>query len=346
MAVLNTLQAGSFNIPKGTMQGSSITITSVDTTKSIFFWNYSVGNSTVGNDNEIFGQLKNPTTLYFERNSAGINGGIQWYVAEFSEGVFVEHNTTTVLSGTTANIALNNTFDLNKSFPIISWSQSGAAIEGNDYIGAQLATNNTLRLIAKTFSAATVAYQVVQWNDGYTQVGTSSYAVTGSYNSIALALGVTNAALITSEHYDTTLLRITGQAFSVSWQNTGNIVISRQSGNGVAVVYWNAFSLGDRSRVQTGTSLLAVSAGSATITLNQVDTARSIAFINGPRMSMGSITSENTLQGMGTSLYRAQLISPTQLLLARNLSSLPSEVGWTVIEFNNIPAEQPWISVD
>src|SRR6185369_3776685 len=87
-AQLDSVQSGTATIAD-TTSSTTVTISSVDTTKSFLVFEVSL-NLVDPVNAQISGQLTNATTLTFAR--AGTSGAvtIKWYVAEFTSGVSVQ----------------------------------------------------------------------------------------------------------------------------------------------------------------------------------------------------------------------------------------------------------------
>ena len=113
-AQLNSVQSGTTTIADGSLS-TTVTITSVTTSKAFVVFSARLGSTTVAPQNgQVSGQITNATTLTFMRFGTVGQIDIKWYVAEFSSGVTVQREAQAITVATT-NIPITSV-DTTKSF--------------------------------------------------------------------------------------------------------------------------------------------------------------------------------------------------------------------------------------
>ena len=144
--------------------------TSVDMTKSVLIFQ-ARSNSNRPNGTLVRGRLKTATTIEFERVTdnvpAGVVINIQWYLATFGSGVFVQRGETTQ-SGTTTNVAITSVTSMSQAF--VLYSKTPVAADngwgGDDAVAGELTSATQLTFRANTLNAGhIIAWQVVQFTD-------------------------------------------------------------------------------------------------------------------------------------------------------------------------------------
>jgi hypothetical protein len=346
-AICQSVQSGTaVNTANGIQ---TITISSVDTTKSVlFFQTRSSGNRPV--QSEVRGRLQTATTIQFERvtdettPAATIN--IQWYVVTFGSGVSVQRGETP-LSATSTNVAITAVASLSQAF--VLWSMTPAAADNawgaDDQVLGELTTTTNLQFRVNTLNANhTVAWQVVQFTnaaDINVQKGTTS--LIGAATSTTVTLGT---AVNTSKTFVLVGARVTdgsgpdigAKMVRAQLTNSTTITIDRAAAttSDVTEIVWQAVELKDASMVWRGSANFAAGATQATAFLQPpVNIGRTVAFLS---MQDGGGQNGGRTPYVGDDVpgvadATASLVYDT-LTLTRNSTVSSADLGWFVVQFD------------
>jgi len=158
-AVVNSIQSGNKSLAGETTDQS---INQIDISKSILFCTCTSVEKK-GYDANIRADILNSTTLRFSAWDTA-NGEAQWFIVEFSSGVSVQHENTTITSSS-KNITIDQV-DLNNSVII----PRGAATESYEHIDEMLVSyrfsDSTTVVVEKgddSYDCA-VGFQVVEFD--------------------------------------------------------------------------------------------------------------------------------------------------------------------------------------
>ena len=148
----------------------TITISSVDMTKSVLIFQ-ARSNSNRPPGSMVRGRLKTATTIEFERVTdnvpAGVVINIQWYLATFASGVFVQRGETTQ-SATTVNVAIASVTSVSQAFVLYSKTPvaTDSAWGSDDVVVGELTSPVQLTFRSNSLNAGdTIAWQVVQFTN-------------------------------------------------------------------------------------------------------------------------------------------------------------------------------------
>ncbi len=166
-SVQNTQAGALTSVANGTQ---SVTITSVDTTKSVlFFSTRHDSNRPVGS--VIRGRLANATTIEFVRVTDGVAPEpapieIRWYVVTWASGVRVQRGEVTQ-SATTVDVPLSALAAVNQAF--VLWSKTAAAGDAtwgsDDPTLGEITSTTNLQFRADASSGHVIAWQVVEFTN-------------------------------------------------------------------------------------------------------------------------------------------------------------------------------------
>jgi hypothetical protein len=123
-------------------------------------------------DIEITGQITSPTELTFARASTANSPAapVYYYVAEFQSGVLVQRGAAT-LSATTANAPLS-AVNLTKTFPIVTYRNTGTSAGRDDFVRGKLTSSTQLSIVDNLAAPNGVAeWQVVTFEGATVQSG-------------------------------------------------------------------------------------------------------------------------------------------------------------------------------
>jgi hypothetical protein len=138
------VQRGSTALAAG-MAMQRVTVQQLDPARSFVVFGARF-DSAAPADIEITGQITSPTEITFART--GTSGTpavpVYYYVAEFGSGVTVQRGAS-ALSATTVTAALTSV-NLGKSFPIVTYRNTGANIGHDDFVRSKLTSATQLSI--------------------------------------------------------------------------------------------------------------------------------------------------------------------------------------------------------
>lgn len=158
---LNSKETGSATITAGSTS-TTATISPVDVDSTFFIFSVRNNSSTIGAAS-IRGELTNSTTLTFERADVGTAVEIEYQVFYFATGVYVQHGTTT-MNATSTDQPINSV-DLEKTFVLASFMNSGSTFGSDDAIVADLTTSTNLQLRSIVTLEDDASWQVIEMQD-------------------------------------------------------------------------------------------------------------------------------------------------------------------------------------
>lgn len=331
------LQSGTAAIASGGTI-NTVTVTSVNTAKSILFFSYTINDATPGGGN-IAGELLDSTTLRFIRNTgAATVPQIRWYLAEFESGVNVQRGSRLFAAGgTIATVVLPTPVaNLSKSFVVMSHRNTGSAFGSDDFSYARLLNTGTLEVrVNVTGTGTTNYYQVVEYDATSVQRGTIAFATTRVAGTAAISAVNTNKTYVTTEceSADGTTANIGQKGIRADLESATSVVLTRQNTGQFMTCYWQAIEFLDRVSVERGSVTLASNTLGGTVGFgaNAVSTL-GIPIISGPRNSCGSSTF-STDDNIGVLCANIRINSSSQGILTRNLTGAAATFQWGLIRF-------------
>ncbi|MBI3027268.1 VCBS repeat-containing protein [Candidatus Woesearchaeota archaeon] len=330
--LVKTVQKGTASLPS-TDTSIAVNITEINTSASLLVFNLNENNADPASG-LIRGNISNSTTLRFIRSGSGNSVAIQWYVVEFESGVNVQRGTATV-TATPHDITISSV-NINKSFPVISWSNGGARYGSDDFARANLTSPTNLRVTSGAASIDNLEWQVIEFTrDVRVQKGDVNFASGDSvvYSGIS-PVDINKSFLIAT--WTASGNDIDSNMIMAAFVNASNLSFERETtGTTIGLTYYVVefnTSIVQSSTVNfTGTNTL------KNIVINSVDTSRSIAFLSGSQMAGGSsdFTADDNI---GTGFYTANVTSATNLELRRgtDTESAVSNATYFVVEFYSV----------
>jgi hypothetical protein len=340
-AQLNRIHSGSVTLPDGNTAITDTLSPAVDTTKSFLVFSLTADNNRPDSV-QVTGQITNATTVTFERIGSTGPVTIQWYVAEFLNGVDVQRGSTLLSAAGRADVTagLAPAVDLAKSFPLISLRTEGGTFDGNDFIRAEITDSSTLSLTAPDGGdPAWIEWQVIEYVDAnvrhgneYMGSGISSVPVDRSPDT----WDPNRSWLIYSHEgggagadMGQALVRgvITGSStFTLDRNNTGNDID----------LTWYLVEFTDGNSVRHASEPFSSTDTQKDVTLNpRVDKDLSIALAG--KYMRGGRSPYSADDNPGVGWFKTELLSNTTLRLDRAITgSTTADVGWFVIQFLQI----------
>ena len=337
MAAISGVQRGSATIGNGNST-TTVTITSVDLTKSILLFNYSMVTSLTPASDTVRGQLTAGNQITFHREGTENAVSIRWEVITFSSGVTVQRGTSSFgLFIDNTNVTIG-AVDLSKAVAIHSVSQFGNTADYDDLSRISLTSPTNLRISipnTNTGVAKTCDWQVIEFADANVQSG--SYAMNSSTTSVPITLSepidttktvvfnsyMTNngAGYVPNRHAVRSLLT-----------NSNTVTFERNvtGGTSIAGAYF-VVTFTDATTVRYGTAAISLTNSGINITLNPaVDLDRSVVYagVNGTILSGNS-----TSQAMAYPLHQTYLASENTLTATRSNTGNSNLLTYYVMEF-------------
>ena len=346
-AVVQQVQSGTLTI-SGATSTTPVTISSIDTTKSVLIFQ-TRSNSTEAGTSEVRGRLASSTSIEFVRvtdNTPAAAVDIQWYLATFASGVFVQRGETTQ-SGTTTNVAITSVTSMSQAFVLYSKTpvSSDGSWGGDDAVAGELTSATQLTFRANTLNAGhNIAWQVVQFTNGATDInvqkGTASM-VSGALTATATLSPAVNVnttfVLAGIRTTDGTVTDIGARMVKAVLTNSTTITFERSIAgtSDISEIVWQAVELKDGSTVRRGNAVFAAGATATAQLQPTVNLTRAVAFIsgqNGGGQSMGKSPYAGNILGVATAT--AVLTATDQITVTRSSTASSAELGWFVVQFN------------
>jgi hypothetical protein len=346
----NAVQHGSATIANGSAS-TTASITAVDLTKS--FLVFGVSGSDASPENILVsGKMTASNELTFTRIGTVGNVTIKWHVAEFATGVRVQRGTTSFSGSVPKNVTLSQSVSLSKAVPIISYTNTGAALAGDDLVRAKITTTTNLEITADAAPSSTneIAWQVIEFTDATVSTGDVAISTGQNSNTGSVTIRDLDKAWLLYSYYLTT--DATGSDMGqnlVRGRITSNSVVTfdRDHRNATASaqsVTWYVVEFSDNTVVQRGTQAFASGDTSHQVNLSpEVERANSIACAgyNGT----GGITAYSAADNPGYGWFSLEFennggASPdNDIVVTRGVSGATADLGWFVIQFHAATTE-------
>ncbi|MEN9328199.1 MAG: hypothetical protein RI947_1007 [Candidatus Parcubacteria bacterium] len=341
-STIKTVQNGSATIASGSTSQTA-TITTVDMSRSFVTFGIQA-NSNDSGCTQISGAITNSTTLTFTRRGTcvGVAVTVEWYVAEFTSGVWVQRGTQT-MDGTTRNATITNT-DLSKAFPIQSYEITGTDINDDDFIRGRITTNTNYAMTTiSTNATSTLKFEIVEFSDAKVQYGDVSFA-TGDSSKTATITSVNPSASWLLVNYNSatgTAANIGQKMIRAAVTNSTTLTFDRNNtGQTLDLTYYNV-EFTNKGAVQTGNAAFTSSDTAKSATLTTVTTASTIA-LGGAMYHRGGKTAYSADDNPGVGSATFDITSTTNLTMTRALTgSATADIQWFVIDFSATPGATP-----
>jgi len=329
--------------PSGNEMTYDITIGSVsNVNKTMFFF-------TVYHDQDVSYArsypsiyLLNSTTLRVQwRNVYGqtFTRYVQWYVLEFTEGVYVQHYYSAAKPSSTISI---DAVDINKSFIIPSWGINPTSSEGGSevaYTGAnfQFASPSSVTLTNGGTTMEKVSMQVVQWDGAWAQHSLSTIDTTTEVDTTIYDVNLNRAVLFATNNWTS------------ASEPSGIDQIARCNVKDEYTLQMTVFTTGytqniatsivtiPQFKVQRGKALILNANYTQTVSIASVNTAKSIPWVCMPNRPWAQRNDSALAFYHGTHANRLTFDSATQFTTTRGRPWSDIQTDWQVMEFEPPP---------
>ncbi|TLZ81692.1 MAG: hypothetical protein E6K11_02180, partial [Methanobacteriota archaeon] len=329
-----TLAAGSSSV--------NVAITSVNTSKAFLVFNIR-HNLNEPSNGTVAGTITSSTNVRFNRTGTGGVVDIIWYVAEFPSGVSVQRGAKKLSGsgGNDQNVPIG-TVDLAKAFPIISYTELGAAYNCDDFIRATITTATNLRLSACQ-PDSWVEWQVVEYTASSVQ--TNSVVLMPSDGSKTYNLGVSvntgkSWLLFTYNSTSGTDANIGQKMVRGNLTDSTTLTFNRDQTGTRVDIQWYLVSFTDDTTTRRASASFGTADLQKDAPLNPAVTlSRAIAFTGSTDPYSGGRTPFSNDDNPGVASATLNLTSTTNLRLNRATTGSPSQtadIGWFVVEFGTV----------
>ena len=351
-AILKSLQTNLATLAaSSTVHIATVTLpAAVDPNKAFLVFGMNV-TSGDGSCSLVSGQITGSgTTLTFQR-SGGVAcpaTTIRWYVAEFVDGVRVLRGSQNMAASTTdINLGPQNSFNLTKSFPIITLRSPDGSLGADTYINAKIANDavqnrQELQLISNVVpnTGNSVEWQVVEYADCNVQTNAQG----ADFNIASATTTTVSAALTTPVDPERAWLLLTYRTQSTAgigpqmvrgWITPPSTLSFKKSVSGATVNltwYLVEFTDGTLVRHNTGNALASGTPTGSWFTVPFSDPKTSIATTGGV-FYRGGETTLNSVDDPGVATVTLTLTTPENLQLTRARTDAIATFSLFVVEF-------------
>ena len=320
------------------VSSQKIAISSVDPTRSFLVFGAQFSSTNAGYS-EISGQITGATEVTFARTAT--TGApaipIRYYVAQFQSGVSVQRGNAT-MSATPTPVTLGTAVDLAKSFPIVTYRNTGTTYGNDDAVRAKLTSTTQLSLdIGLAAPSGVVEWQVISFDGATVQTGdlTFATATTTLTATLANAVDVTKTWLLLSYQFTGASGTAAEMLWSAHLSSSTQVAFERAGGGATGTITYYAVSFNNGTTVQTGASAVASASTAATSTLTTVNLQKAMAAAGGLWQRVGT-TAYTTANDLGFGTFTLDIASATSLTVTRGASGGTSQANanWSVVNFN------------
>jgi hypothetical protein len=328
------VQRGSANIAAGSSL-QRVTVQQLDPTHAFLVFGTRFDGNAPGLT-QVSGQITGPTELTFTRQTpdGGPTVPISYYVAEFQSGVLVQRGATTLSSmSMTASLT---PIDLTKSFPIVTYRNTGASYGKDDFVRAKLTSSSQLTLENMLAApSGIVEWQVVTFDGASVQSGDVNVAagdtmVTAPVQTVDPA----KTWLLFSYDFGTTMTSVADLMLRGRVESATQLAFRRTISGASGTLSWYAVSFDNGTVLQRGTSAVVDTATMLSVPLNAIDPLTTILAASGLYQRGGS-TGMAATGTPGHATFTLDLNSSTQLLVGRGASAAgaAATVDWSAVAF-------------
>ena len=341
MAVLGTLQTGTAQIA-ATGSVANITITSVDTSATLFSWGARLETNRPDRGS-ISARMVSPTSLQFRRSAAvAPAANIFWYVAEFSTNVSTQYRNASPVTATTMNVLINSVSP-SKSAIFTTWNNGGGNYTDDDFFASRLQSATSAQFLVTTTPNVLplgIEFQIFECSDCTVQTGNMTWVAATANSTMTITSVDTTKAVLWLSYFsdDGSITNYAQKQVLGSFSSPTVVRFTRQSSGQNLSLYWQVIEFTDGTTVQLGTAVFATTTTLTNVTITSVATDRSVSFLSGMagRGGMGTNIGDDNV---GPYSFTHRLTSPTNLELYRETTgNLTAFVSWQVVQFDTAAA--------
>lgn len=344
MAVLRHVLNGTVTLPADTGSVDVTLSTSLnDINKAFLVFNMTPSTDTP-NTGLVAGFIVSTTTIRFIRSSGATTAPaltVEWYVAEFTSGVIVEHGNAVLINGTTPPQAINlsRTFDTSKSFIIVTGRNSGSTYGDDEFYRLELINGGTqlgLWTYYPTLSSSSfMYYQVIEFDGASVQSGNVTLA-SGDSSATATVTNATTGWLIMSVASETGTSTNMAQKMPRGYASSSTQLTFDRKSTGTAMgISYFLVHFSDGTSIQRDVMSFTTSDTLKTATISAVDLAKTIVTLSGLWNRSGS-TDLTTADNPSFATFQCAFDSTTALDISRtSAGGATSDIQYNVVQFSS-----------
>jgi hypothetical protein len=333
--LLRAVHRGNATIAQSATSVTTDILATIDTSASFLVFGINTSSNDPG-ESQVSGRILNATHLVFERTEAPDQTPaiqIQWYVAEFSQGVRVQRGSAS-MGSTTVNVPLTP-IDTSRSFPIVTYRVTGNIYDNTDYVRAKI-TNATNLELTMDATGGTAEWQVVEYGNAAVQSDEIAFAA-GDATRTAI-LSPVNASkawlLYTFQSATGTEALISQKLVYGILSNSTALTFNRNNTGQTLALSWYLVEFNDNTTVQRGSAEL----GPASIEQNQplspITLNASLAV--GGHWQRGGASNYSSDDNPGTGWFQLNLTNTTNLRIERGAAlDSTAHLPWQVVSFGS-----------
>lgn len=319
-----------------TSAGSTIglSISSVNTSKAFSLFSARQSSATP-DDSQFTSDISLSTTVTYDRYTAGPDVTLSSQVVT-SQDIVVQRGSQALSSGTASHTATINAVDLTKTFVLVE-GRCADATSGDTPAGifrGELLNETTLYLERGNagYCAATVSWQVIEWDGAKVQSGTD--IVLDNTDSVTVnldtAVNLSEAFIVFGSANAGSDQGMDSNLLQASFNNASQIFITQKTGatyaSSIKTVTWYVVEL-NQSKVQSGNLALS-GVGVTPVSINKVNTSRSFILSSGWNTGGG--------QTYSNSLYNVNFSNSSLLSFDKETNSQTQDIIWFVVELPDV----------
>jgi hypothetical protein len=259
---------------------------------------------------------------------------ISYYVAEFQSGVAVQRGATPLMSATMT--ATLTAVDLTRSFPIVSYRNTGTTYGRDDFVRAKITSSTQLTIENTLATTGGVAeWQVVTFDGATVQSGDVTVAAADTMVTAPIqTVDPAKTWLLFSYEFGTTMTSVADLMLRGRVESATQLAFRRTTAGASGTLSWYAVSFENGSTVQRGSSNLADTATTLAVPLTAIDPLTTILAAGG-LYNRGGATGAAANGTPGHATFTIDLDSGTQLTLRRGaaVAGAPATVDWSTVTF-------------
>lgn len=334
MSVLSLLQSG-----QGTLSNSltlvNKTITSVDITKSILWFDTAIVSGNNRPDSEfVTGQLTSATNVQFQRiGGQPVDVYTPFYVTAFSSGVAAQRGSTLVTTSIKVTIS---PVDPATSFPLCSVRNAGTAVGAEDCVAAKISLSSTLHLYNGGVTPPFVEWQVIDYDHCSVQTGQTSLTTGALTATVSLSVTADPAKTIVLLGRRFTTGNPVANQFSVKAElnSTGTALTFSRYGDGYSLdVRWHVVTFTDSTFVNSQLCSFASLVQTLTFTMTNSVSLDHAIVIDGSQGHHAGRDGHFADDGVSRSSFKGSIAGTTLVVIERFNSGQAADAPWYVINF-------------
>ncbi|MEM7184721.1 MAG: hypothetical protein AAF518_27750 [Spirochaetota bacterium] len=329
--------ASSFQSGSEDLSSSSTTVTlasTVNASTSFVYCNFQYSSSS--NHNAVTCQLSSDGSSVEIQTGGGTSAKVNYYVAEFGSGTFVQRGTSNFsTTDTTKTVTLSSTVDTAKTM-VLAYSRmtdTSNTYDERRFVKAVLTDGNTLTLSrGESGSEVDIEYQVIMMSSSTVQSGevtlaSGSTSVDASISSVDL----TKSFLFFNYSGSSNINGVERSLYTRGYYNDSSTLRFERtnSSEDVYISYFAVSLSSGTDSIESGSTSVGSSDTSVNQAISTVDLDQSLVIISNDTTGAGSANQDSGTYYVETSSTNSQLTFSRY-----NQESNTATINWTVVDFS------------